>query len=66
MDNLLGLHFAMAAALASCETESPSVSPTREVLPNGAVMEGGYLGSVRLAFEPARGRIWVQHGNVHS
>ena len=28
--------------------------------------EGGYLGSVRLAFEPARGRIWVQRGNVYS
>ena len=28
--------------------------------------EGDYLGSVRLAFEPAVGRIWIQHGNVYS
>ena len=28
--------------------------------------DGGYLGSVRLAFKPARGRIWVRHGNIYS
>ena len=28
--------------------------------------EGHYLGSVRLAFEAARGRVWVQHGNLYS
>ncbi len=28
--------------------------------------EGDYLGSVRLAFEAARGRVWVQHGNIYA
>ena len=28
--------------------------------------EGDYLGSVRLAFRPARGRVWVQHGNIYT
>ncbi|MCY3809786.1 MAG: 6-bladed beta-propeller [Gemmatimonadetes bacterium] len=28
--------------------------------------EGDYLGSVRLAFEPAGGKIWVQHGSIYS
>ena len=28
--------------------------------------DGDYLGSVRLAFKPARGRFWVQHGNIHT
>ena len=28
--------------------------------------DGDYLGSVRLAFEPARGRFWVQHGNIYT
>jgi len=28
--------------------------------------DGDYLGSVRLAFTPARGRIWVRHGNIYS
>ena len=28
--------------------------------------QGDYIGSLRLAFEPARGRVWVQHGNIYS
>ena len=28
--------------------------------------EGAYLGSVRLVFRPARGRIWVQSGNIYT
>ena len=28
--------------------------------------DGDYLGSVRLAFKPARGRLWVQHGNIYA
>jgi len=28
--------------------------------------EGDYLGSIRLAFAPAAGVIWVQHGNIYS
>ena len=28
--------------------------------------EGDYLGSVRLAFKPARDRVWVQHGSIYA
>lgn len=28
--------------------------------------EGDYLGSVRLGFDAARGRVWVQHGNIYA
>ena len=28
--------------------------------------DGDYLGSVRLGFKPARGRLWVQHGNIYA
>jgi len=28
--------------------------------------EGDYLGSVRLGFEAARGRVWVQHGSIYA
>ena len=28
--------------------------------------DGDYLGSVRLAFKSARGRFWVQHGNIYT
>ena len=28
--------------------------------------DGDYLGSIRLGFKPARGRFWVQHGNIYT
>lgn len=28
--------------------------------------QGDYLGSVRLAFKAARGRVWVQHGSIYA
>ena len=28
--------------------------------------DGDYLGSVRLAFKSARGRFWIQHGNIYT
>ena len=58
--------------LAGIFVDDEGVLWVERVVPRGAPAfydrfsaEGDYLGSVRLAFEPA-GKIWVQHGNIYS